>query len=230
MVVDTVTGRVAARRFGTRSWRLAILVAASAALAACGSGAPGTQGAATTSAPTSATASSTTPASSSAGSSPPTSAAHASAGAIQALLQEGVDQASANQVKMAITTFNDVLLLSPKNTYALYNLGLIEQMQKNTSAAIGYYKRAIASDPTYTPAMYNEAILLEKINLDSALALYQKIVKINPKASTAWLRMAFVYAEQGNTSQADTARAKAIALDPSLSKYPLPAKCSQPNC
>ena len=78
--------------------------------------------------------------------------------------------------------------------------------------------------------MYNKAIILEATNLDAALALYKQIVAINPKASTAYLRMAFVYAKQGQDAKADQARAKAIALDASLSKYPLPAKCSQPNC
>ena len=57
-----------------------------------------------------------------------------------------------------------------------------------------------------------------------------QIVAINPKASTAYLRMAFVYAKQGQAAQAAAARSKAIALDPSLAKYPLPAACAVPNC
>jgi Tfp pilus assembly protein PilF len=77
--------------------------------------------------------------------------------------------------------------------------------------------------------MYNKAIILEATDLDGALALYKQIVAINPKASTAYLRMAFVYAKQGQATQAEAARSKAIALDPSLAQYPLPAACA-PNC
>ena len=150
--------------------------------------------------------------------------------AVSTLLKQGLSQAQAKQLGQAGTTFKNVLLLDPKNVYALYNLGVIDQTQNNTVGAITYYDKALSSDGTYTPAMYNKAIILEATNLDAALALYKQIVAINPKASTAYLRMAFVYAKQGQDAKADQARAKAIALDASLSKYPLPAKCSHPNC
>jgi Tfp pilus assembly protein PilF len=49
-------------------------------------------------------------------------------------------------------------------------------------------------------------------------------------ASTAYLQMAFVYAKQGQDLKAKEARTKAVALDASLSKYPLPARCTKPSC
>ena len=156
--------------------------------------------------------------------------AKSNAAAVQALLEEGISQAQAKMLDQAATTFKNVLLLNPKNVYALYNLGVIDQTKSNTTGALSYYNQALSADSTYTPAMYNKAIILEATNLDAALALYQKIVIINPKASTAYLHMAFVYAKQGQSAKAKEARAKAIALDSSLSKYPLPAKCSQPSC
>jgi tetratricopeptide (TPR) repeat protein len=161
---------------------------------------------------------------------PTSTTATSNSSAVQALLQEGISQAQAKMLGQAATTFKNVLLLNPKNVYALYNLGVIDQTQNNTAGALSYYNQALSADSTYTPAMYNKAIILEATNLDAALALYEKIVVINPKASTAYLRMAFVYAKQGQTAKAEQARAKAIALDASLSKYPLPAKCSQPSC
>jgi tetratricopeptide (TPR) repeat protein len=153
-----------------------------------------------------------------------------SSAAVSTLLKQGLSQAQAKQLGQAETTFKNVLLLDPENVYALYNLGVIDQTQNNTAGAIAYYNKALNSNNTYTPAMYNKAIILEATDLEAALALYKQIVAINPKASTAYLRMAFVYAKQGQDAKADQARAKAIALDASLSKYPLPAKCSRPNC
>lgn len=153
-----------------------------------------------------------------------------SSAAVSTLLKQGLSQAQAKQLGQAETTFKNVLLLDAKNVYALYNLGVIDQTQNNTAGALAYYNKALGTNSTYTPAMYNKAIILEATNLDAALALYKQIVAINPKASTAYLRMAFVYAKQGQDAKADQARAKAIALDASLSKYPLPAKCSHPNC
>jgi tetratricopeptide (TPR) repeat protein len=169
-------------------------------------------------------------ASKSSGSPKTTADAKSNAAAVQSLLQEGISQAQAKMLDQAATTFKNVLLLSPKNVYALYNLGVIDQSEKNATGALSYYDQALRADGTYTPAMYNKAIILEATNLDAALALYKQIVLINPKASTAYLRMAFVYAKQGQTLKATEARTKAVALDASLSKYPLPAKCNQPNC
>lgn len=142
---------------------------------------------------------------------------------IAKLLQIGIGQAERKNWSAARTTFGDVLAIAPDDVYALYNLGLVDQSLGATAAADGYYDRAIADDATYTPALYNLAISLESSDPGKALALYQKIVSINPQASTAYLRMAFVYAEQGDRQQAASARAKAIAIDPSLGTYALPA-------
>ena len=163
-------------------------------------------------------------------SSPTTVSSSSNDSAVQALLKEGIAEAQAKMYDQAVTTFKNVLLLSPKSVYALYNLGVIDQTQDDTAGALSYYDEALSADSTYTPAMYNKAIILEATNLDAALALYKQIVALNPRASTAYLRMAFVYAKQGQEIKANQARAKAVALDASLSRYTLPAKCSQPNC
>ena len=134
-----------------------------------------------------------------------------------ALLNTGIAQANAKQYEQAETTFRDVLVVSPNNKFAWYNLGLIAQVQNQSSPALTDYSKAISIDSKYTPAMYNKAILLERTNLHSALALYQQITSINPKAATAYLRESFVYDRLHDQSKAKQARAKALALDPSLS-------------
>ncbi|MCL2420036.1 MAG: hypothetical protein FWD04_12160 [Conexibacteraceae bacterium] len=140
------------------------------------------------------------------------------------LLTQGIAQADAKHWSQAITTFENVLVLSPGNLYALYNLGLIDQVRHDPRGAIARYNEALKTDNAYTPAMYNEALILEPKQPSAALALYQKIVAINPKASTAYLHMAMVYSRSGARSLAAQARAKAISLDPSLAKYPLPKR------
>ncbi len=150
--------------------------------------------------------------------------ASASAAQVAKLLQQGVDQATQQKTDDAVATFNSVLAIDPNNKYALYNLGLIAQNRNDTANATSYYDRAIKSDPSYTPAMYNKAIILEASNLDGAVALYEKIVQINPNASTAWYRLSLAYERQGQADKATDAKAKALALDPSLAgSTPAPA-------
>jgi Tfp pilus assembly protein PilF len=161
-----------------------------------------------------------------AGTSASVNAGHSDVTRVAALLQVGIQRANQKDWAGATTTFQDVLAINPGNVYALYNLGVIDQTKGNPAAAIGYYKQALTVSKKYTPAMYNMAILLEKPDPRQALSLYQRIVAINPQASTAYLRMAFVQADLGENTAAQASYAKAIAIDPSLGKYPLPSKAT----
>jgi tetratricopeptide (TPR) repeat protein len=158
------------------------------------------------------------------GASASVNAGHSDVTRVAALLQVGIQRANQKDWAGAATTFQDVLAINPGNVYALYNLGVIDQTLGKSAEAIGYYQMAIRVSAKYTPAMYNMAILLERPDPHQALNLYQQIVSINPQASTAYLRMAFVQAELGDHSAAQVSYAKAIAIEPSLGKYPLPAK------
>ena len=143
---------------------------------------------------------------------------------VTSLLRTGLNQANKKNWPAATTTFQKVLAINPSNVYANYDLGWIAQSTGNPNEAISYYKKCLAANAAYTPAMYNEAILLETSNPQQAIAVYQKIVSIDPKAATAYLRMALVQAEQGNMTAAKANDAKAVSIDHALSKYKLPAK------
>ncbi len=145
------------------------------------------------------------------------------ASSVAALINTGIAQANAKQYPQAETTFRDVLVLSPHNKFAWYNLGLLAQVQNRTGSALADYAQALSADPKYTPAMYNKAILLERTNPRGALALYQQITSINPKAATAYLREGFVYERLGDKTRAKQARARAIALDSRLAAVTTPA-------
>ena len=145
-------------------------------------------------------------------------------GQVNSLLQTGLTQTDKKNWSAATTTFKKVLAINPTNVYANYDLGWIAQSRGNSSEAISYYTKCLAANAAYTPAMYNEAILLESAHPRQAIAMYQKIVRVDSKASSAYLRMALVQAEQGDTAAAKANDAKAVSIDPALSKYKLPAK------
>ncbi len=143
---------------------------------------------------------------------------------VTSLLQSGLTQADKKKWSAATTSFQKVLAINPRNVYANYDLGWIAQSTGNSNEAISYYNKALAANAAYTPAMYNEAILLESSHPQQAIAMYRKIVSIDPRASSAYLRMALVQAEQGDITDAKANDAKAVLIDPALSKYKLPAK------
>ena len=143
---------------------------------------------------------------------------------VEALMGTGISQADQENWAGAAATFQDVLAINPDNYYASYDLGVVAQNTGNPGGAISYYNRALADNGGYTPAMYNEAILLEKSQPHQAIALYKKIVSLNPRASTAYLRMAFVQAEEGDLTDAEANHAKADSINPAFATYKLPAQ------
>lgn len=200
---------------GRRAPQAAMALAAAVTLAGCHSGAPSAAGTGTAGAARDVATGTARPAG---------AAGNPAGGIVAALLQVGIRQAEQKNWSAADTTFSDVLAIVPRNVFALYNLGLVDQSVGDTAGAAYYYNKAIADDGNYTPALYNLAITLEGSDPGRALQLYQRIVAVNPKASTAYLRMAFVYAARGDLQQAAAARARAVSLDPGLGKYRLPAK------
>ena len=143
---------------------------------------------------------------------------------VASLLQSGLAQAGKDNWSAARANFQNVLAISPGNVYANYDLGVIAQNTGNSNEALNYYDNALATNAVFTPAMYNEAILLESSQPRQAISLYQKIVTINTKAATAYLRMAFLQAEQGDLTDAKANDAKAVSLNSALGKYSLPVK------
>jgi tetratricopeptide (TPR) repeat protein len=143
---------------------------------------------------------------------------------ITGFLQDGTTQAKLQQWSAATASFDKVLAIDPGDVYANYDLGVMAQGAGNSRAAISFYDKALAGNKAYTPAMYNEALLLESSQPGQALDVYKNIVSIDPHASNAYLRMAFVQAEQGDLADARANEAKAVSIDPSLGKYQLPAE------
>ncbi|GAA4179183.1 tetratricopeptide repeat protein [Gryllotalpicola koreensis] len=132
------------------------------------------------------------------------------------MLQNGIKQAGAGKYDDATSTFKAIVALDAKNKYALYNLGLIAQIQGDKDGALDNYDKAIAVDPKFTSALYNKAIVLEPSDRKQAESIYEQIVKIDPKASTSFLRLSYLYQADGDQAKADAAKQSALKLDPSL--------------
>lgn len=135
---------------------------------------------------------------------------------ITKLIKTGIAQAQSGQFDDARNTFNNVLDLDPGNKFAWYNIGLIAQINGNDKAAITNYDKALETDPVYTSAMYNKALIVVKSDLPGGIEILQEIVDIDPKASTAYLQLGLAYQKQNKDTDAQAAFTKAVELDPKL--------------
>lgn len=140
----------------------------------------------------------------------------ASAGEAQALLQGGLMQGRFQDFAGAAKTFRRVLKLDPGNKLAWYNLGVIAERDSRTADARAAYDKALKIDPSFVSALYNEAVLIEAKEPDQAIALLQRAVHADPKASTAYMRLGLALAKKGREDVAKDAFRHALAIDPAL--------------
>lgn len=113
--------------------------------------------------------------------------------------------------------YRNVLAHDPRNQYAYYDLGVIDQNASRPQQAEQEYRQALQIDPNMTGALFNLAIILTKSSPDQAVQLYQQVIVLQPKNAAAHLNLGYVYRDQGKPELAKTEFGTAVALDPSMS-------------
>lgn len=134
----------------------------------------------------------------------------------QALLNSGITQGRLQNYTAASATFKRVLSLDSHNKFAWYNIGLVDEHDGKTAEARRAYDRALELDPHFGSALFNEAVLVESSDPNRAIELLDRAIDDNPKASTAYLRLGRILANQGHDEKAQTAFDHAAATDPAL--------------
>ncbi|WP_432900955.1 tetratricopeptide repeat protein [Micromonospora matsumotoense] len=139
------------------------------------------------------------------------------------LLKLGVEQGQAGDYDTAKASFEKVLADEADNKFAWFNLGFIAQSRNQADEAISNYDKALAADGDYKPALYNKAIVLEGKAPTTSMEIYRKVVSIDDKASTAYLRLGLLLSKSGDEAAARDAFKAAIRLDKGLTSA-VPAK------
>lgn len=142
--------------------------------------------------------------------------------AVSTLVDTGLAQLGAQDVAAAEGTFTNVLAVDPTNVYALYNLGLIAQQGGRDKAATDYYGKALASDPDYTPALYNGAILLEATDVEAAIDAYRRVTELDPTFAAAFVRLGFALVHTGSEEEGEAMITAGVELDPTLADVDAP--------
>lgn len=146
---------------------------------------------------------------------------------VNVLLETGLAQSRYQDREGAERTFRRVLKLDPRNKIAWYNLGVLAHQDGKATDARDAYDKALKIDPAYTSALFNEAVLLESSEPERAVQLLRRAIAVNPKASTAHLRLGLALAKKDQDDDARDSFRRAVALDPSLhSQVPEPFKDS----
>ena len=139
------------------------------------------------------------------------------------LLAAGLAAQQKGDLVGAHALFEQVLRKQPGNVFAHYNLGVIAQQQNDTATALQQYGEALAGNPNYVPALFNEATIFGTSNPTLAIATYRQIIKLQAQAPTAYLNLGLLEEQAGQHKQAANDLLVALHQDPTLASR-LPAK------
>ena len=111
---------------------------------------------------------------------------HASAGTLVSAAVTLQRQGNANAARRLL---HQALAKAPHNYFAHYDLGYLEQLAGQDSAALTQYRAALAAKPHYGPALYNEATIYAVKDLARAIALYREVLRAQPHLASAWFNL-----------------------------------------
>jgi tetratricopeptide (TPR) repeat protein len=131
-------------------------------------------------------------------------------------LYSGIAAQKAGNYGIASADYQKVLALYPKDVYALYDLGDVEQFQHLYAAAKTHYQDVLALSPKFQNALYNLAILDARSNPSEAKALYEEVIALSPRDAVAHLNLGKVLLRMGETGAGNAQVRLAVTLDPSL--------------
>jgi tetratricopeptide (TPR) repeat protein len=134
-------------------------------------------------------------------------------------LAAGIAAQRAGNYGTATTDYSKVLNTEPRNVYALYDLGDVEQFQHQDAAAATHYEQALAVNPKFENALYNLAIIDSKSKPREAKVLYLEVVALYPNDAVARLNLGRVLLTLGEKKAADTQINLAVNLEPSLRSH-----------
>ena len=130
----------------------------------------------------------------------------------------------------AVRLFGDVLRANPENAEANFGLAWAEQNKSELAAAIVHYRKAIAlaaasgaMDTEYF-SHFNLGTLYQKSNQpEAAVSEFFHATRLRDDAWQAWYNLGTTWALLGASARAQTAIARAAALNPRLVPAPQPA-------
>jgi tetratricopeptide (TPR) repeat protein len=132
-------------------------------------------------------------------------------------LAAGLKAHAAGRLDEAAADYRKVLVYDPRNKFAYYNLGVIEQTQGQGGSAESDDRIALTIDPNFVPALFNLAILRTSSGGDrEAIDPYRQVIHIDEAYAAAHLNLGFLLLDNGQERQGNVELAIAVGLDPTL--------------
>lgn len=111
----------------------------------------------------------------------------------------------------------EALDADPRNTFALYNSGVIRQNVGDLEAAAAFYRDTLGVDPEFSSARFNLAVALRELgDTDEAISELRILIDANPDSVGALFVLGNILIGEGEIDEGGELVARAIELEPSL--------------
>ena len=151
------------------------------------------------------------------GSGKTSSTASTSTAPYSVLIGAGMELLRQGNTSAAEQLFAQAVAREPNNPVAHYDLGVVLQAVGDTRDAMRQYRLALAKNPQYTPALYNEAALIAPRNPPLAIFYYSQVIAIKPDSPTALLNLGLLQAASHWPRRVAIRNLRsAVTLDPAL--------------
>jgi serine/threonine protein kinase/Flp pilus assembly protein TadD len=121
---------------------------------------------------------------------------------------------STNPVEQA-GAFRAALAVRPEAAVVYYNLGYLQQSQKQWAEAAACYRKAVALEPGYGDACSNLGMVLDELGQpEEALTFYRQAVDFAPQSVFARINLGASLHAHGNFDEAIANYRQASAIDP----------------
>ena len=126
---------------------------------------------------------------------------------------------SNGQLDIAVTKFEQALVLAPEYAEAHYNLGVTLRELDKIEEAIKSYKKAISIKNAYPNAHFNLGnALLSLKQYDGAIKHFESTIAFNPKFAQAYNNLGLLYKRLGKNQEAGKNFDKALAIKPNYAE------------
>jgi Tfp pilus assembly protein PilF len=123
--------------------------------------------------------------------------------------------ASMGVIRAEQLTKADQKAIESANEFVLRGNAFVEK--NSLPRAKAEYERALRIFPRHVDALYNLAVVYEKLNQpDDAIATYKRYLDIKPNDADVWTQLGVRYDEENHPIEAQAAYEKALAVNPNF--------------
>lgn len=134
----------------------------------------------------------------------------------RSLIREGAASLSQRQFARSIADFQAALALDPADTDVEFDLGVVAQREGLRASAVAAYNRALFLDPRFTGAIYNLAVLDTTTSPQTAMSLYERVLRLKPGDADSEFNLGLLLVSSGQQSSGERLMGAAVATEPSL--------------